>query len=73
MKGVIITTANQSALASQYHILKDDYDDLLPLGYILIADFGQGWIQGTITQQQFDELYTKGQDLKNDYFVVVPK
>lgn len=73
MKGVVITAANQAAIAQQYRVEPDDYNDLLPIGYVLIADFGGEWYEGVITQLTFDEFWDKGDALLNDYFVVTAK
>jgi hypothetical protein len=71
MKGVLITAINQASLGHQYRVDPDDLDDMLPLGYILLADFGGEWYEGIITQTKFDTLYLKGDTLENDYFVVI--
>jgi len=70
MKGIYITKENQTKLAVQYGIDIDDADDLVPVDYILVADFGAEYMNGALTQSGFDSLFVKGQALENDYFVV---
>ena len=73
MKGIYITKENQTKLAVQYGIDIDDADDLVPVGYILLADFGSDYMNGTLTQSGFDLMFNKGQAIENDYFVVTVK
>jgi len=73
MKACTITKDNQNALAVQYNVDLADVEDLLPLGYVLIADFGGEWYEGVISQAQFFEFYVKGDTLENDYYLVDPK
>ena len=73
MKAVKITSANVNSLSVQYHVEPADIEDLLPLGYILLAEFAGEWYEGVITQATFDEFYTVGQTLENDYFIAVKK
>jgi hypothetical protein len=73
MKAVTITKDNQSAIGNQYHVDPADLADLLPIGYILIADFAGEWYEGVVTQATFDTFYTKGMTLHNGYYAVLPK
>lgn len=70
MKGVKITAQNRAAIGHQYRVDEEDFDDMLPIGYVLVADFGGEWYEGVITQGTFDEFWVKGDPLENDYFVV---
>jgi hypothetical protein len=71
MKGITITADNQSSIAVQYGIDLDDLDDLLPVGYILIAHFAADQYDGVISPLTFTTLFTKGADLENEYFEVL--
>ena len=73
MKGIIITALNRPSLGQQYNIDPNDFDDLLPLTYILIADFGGSWFEGVCTQLTFDEFFIKGDAIENEYFIVTRK
>jgi hypothetical protein len=73
MKGILITKSNQSKIGVQYNIDHEDFDDLVPIGYILISDFGGEWYEGVVTLPTFDEFFLKGETLENEYFVVTRK
>jgi hypothetical protein len=73
VKAILITQANQNKVAVQYAMNLDDVEDLIPIGWVLLADFGSETFAGVLTQTRFDQLYTKGQVLENDYFIAVPK
>ena len=70
MKGVVITALNRPSLGQQYNVDPEDFDDLLPLTYILIAVFGGSWYESVCTQATFDEFFTKGDPITNEYFIV---
>jgi len=69
-KAIKISLENQSALASQYRVLDDDFDDMLPVGYWLVASFASEDYD-LLTQTEFNRLYTKFGDLENGYIDVV--
>lgn len=73
MKAITITQKNKSTIAADYLISNDDMEDLLPTGWILLADFGTPWYEGVITQAFFDTYFTKGDALENEYFDVIKK
>jgi hypothetical protein len=73
MKGIIITAANQNKIAVQYAMELADVDDLLPIDWVFLADFGSDTFAGVLTQTNFNLLYNKGQALENEYFVVEVK
>lgn len=75
MKGIVITQSNQQLLMSRYMVNVFD-TDMFPIGYIMITDFGDNGerrYEGVITQELFDSLYVRGEDLKNDFFAIVKK
>jgi hypothetical protein len=67
-KAITITATNQSSLATQYGVDLEDIDELLPTGYILVAEFGAEKYDGVITTEMFTSLFTRGVDLENDYY-----
>lgn len=73
MKAVVITEQNRASLGQQYNIDPADFDDLLPLTYLLVADFGADWMWGVCTQATFDEFFTKGAAIENGYFIAIRK
>lgn len=68
-KAVKIIPDNRTSLASQYRVLDDDIDDMLPLDYWLVAGFAAEDYD-LLTQVEFDRLYTKIGDLENGYIDV---
>jgi hypothetical protein len=68
MKGVVITSDNQQMLAGRFN--RTEVDEL-PLGYTLVTDFGVDEHFVTLTPANFDELFTKGETLKNGFFEVI--
>jgi hypothetical protein len=73
MKGILISETNQSAVGTQWFIDADDYDDLIPVGWVLLADFGGDWYEGVMSKANFDAYYDKGEALDNEYFIVTRK
>jgi len=72
MKGVIITESNQQSLLIRYGFPDSDLD-MFPVGHIMITDFGDNGdsrYNGVLTQTQFDSVYTKGEDLLNNFFEI---
>lgn len=72
MKAVLITRENRDYLASRYN---QDVDSF-PIGYIMLANWGDNGEyrhDGTLTQARFDELFTKGATLENDFFEAIRK
>jgi hypothetical protein len=70
MKAIKITTTNIDMLASRYTIDKLDYEDRLPIGYILVTDFGNDDTFDVLTQENFDVAFTMGLELANGFFEV---
>lgn len=70
MKAIIIASKKvQDMLASRYGIL--DKDELLPIGYTLVTDFGNDETFDVITQEKFDANFVKVADLENGFFSIV--
>lgn len=59
-------------LASRWMIEKDDWDEVLPLGYTLVVDFGnEGDIPfETVTQEVFDATFNRLYDIENEFFAI---
>lgn len=72
MKGIIITEKNRTMLASRWMIDKEEWDEVLPLGYTLVVDFGnQGEIPfETVTQDLFDSTFNRLYDIENGWFAI---
>lgn len=74
MKAVLITTTNQKTLASRYFLDPIDFDDLMPIGYYLVCDFGVEEHYELITEAELNSKFTKtGAVLKNEFFEIVRK
>lgn len=75
MKAIVITKQNQQFLMSRYSVNVFD-TDLFPIGYIMVTDFGDNGdrpFEGVVTQEMFDSLYVRGEDLQNDFFAIIKK
>jgi len=76
MKAILITVANRSILGTRWNVEFTDYDDVLPIGYWLVADFGNNSIEDmpfeTLTQEKFTETFGAGPftALENDWIEV---
>lgn len=75
MKFITIDSKNQTRIANQYNVDAEDVAELLPLGYILLADFSEEMqpYEGVVTKAHFATLYNVGAELKNGYFEALPK
>lgn len=73
MKAVTITTANQDMLASRYLIESWDKDERLPIGYILIADFGNEHDFDVIMEEKFNNKFTPTGEIENGFVSIVRK
>jgi hypothetical protein len=68
IKGVSITTANRDMLAARFMVVADDYDDVLPLGYWLVTDFGNDDNFEILTTEKFSATYTAVDPIKNGFY-----
>jgi len=71
MKAIVITTGNRDMLIGRYNI--DNKDEQLPLGYILIADFGNDDTFEVVTPALFTQTFTKVTDIENGFFSISRK
>lgn len=72
MKAIVITKENQSSIATQYRIDLDDMDIFLPVGFVLVAEFGSETYLGVVEKSLFDAAFATGASLENDYFEATP-
>ena len=70
MKGIIITAANQSMLLNRFTTALDL--EQLPIGYILVTDFGNDDTFEVLTTAMFNANYevVPGEPLQNEFFAV---
>lgn len=73
MKAVLITTINRPMLAARYLVDVDDYDDMLPIGYYLVTDFGNDEKFDTLTTDNLNALFDIGPELENNGFFEVTR
>jgi hypothetical protein len=73
MKGILITTANIDTLVSRYNIETEDKEDLLPLEYILVTDFGNDDWYDVVSPPIFDANFEWGDPIDNGFMIVNPK
>jgi hypothetical protein len=71
-KAITITPANRDMLASRFTVYKEDYDDMLPLGYILVTDFGNDEKFDVLTKLAFDYFFIVGEKIQNGFVEVIP-
>lgn len=71
MKGIVITAENQQMLVNKFTTGEDL--EQFPIGYVLITDFGNEDTFETLTPELFAAKFTAGENLKNDFFDVIPK
>lgn len=72
MKAIIITTENRNMLGVRYEVEPEDYDDVLPIGYILVAEYGDHMPFETVTQEVFDQKFINlNVPLLNGFFSVM--
>lgn len=73
-KGITITERNRPMLASRFVVDKLDWPDMLPLGYILVTDFGNDEKFDTLTETNFDKFFIKtNEKIQNGFFSIMPK
>lgn len=73
MKGILITTTNIDTLVSRYNIEAEDKEDLLPLEYILVTDFGNDDWYDVLSPPIFDANYVWGDPIDNGFKIVTRK
>jgi hypothetical protein len=73
VKAIVITSKNQTSIATDYGVDIEDADELLPLGWVLVASFADERYDGVIPQATLDNMFTRGATLQNDYFEIIPK
>lgn len=76
MKAVKITTENQSYLIGRFSNGEIDVEDIFPIGYWLIAPFGEEADYpefSTVTQTQFENWFDVGEKLENGFVAVTLK
>lgn len=73
MKGILITATNIDMLVSRYNIETEDKEDLLPLEYILVTDFGNDDWYDVVSPPVFDANYVWGDPIDNGFKIVTQK
>lgn len=73
MKGILITATNIDMLVSRYNIEAEDKEDLLPLEYILVTDFGNDDWYDVVSPPVFDANYVWGDPIDNGFKIITQK
>lgn len=73
MKCITITTRNRDLLANRFSIEPLEVDTFLPLGYVLVTEFGNDETFELITAAQLDELFVIGEDIGNGFKAITRK
>lgn len=72
-KAITITERNRPMLAGRFMVDKDDWDDMLPLGYHLVTDFGNDEKFDTLTTDNFNKFFVANLPIENDFIAITPK
>ena len=72
IKAILITVENQSSLASNYSTV-EEVEEQLPVGYYLVADFGNEDTFDVVSADEFANLFTVTGPINNGYVDVVFK
>lgn len=75
MKAIKITADNRNMLANQFNhpdrpIEVEDHNDMLPIGYWLVCDFGSEIDYDLLTDGGFNEHYVLGEKINNGWYAV---
>lgn len=72
-KAVLITSANQAALANRYAAEIEDREPLFPVGwYLVVKTFGDDHNYDIVNGATLEEFFVRtGKSLENDFFEVV--
>lgn len=65
MKAIRITLANRNMLATRFNVT--DPHEQLPIGYILVTDFGNDETFSVLTPAKFEEKCHKGTWIRNGW------
>lgn len=71
VKAITITKENQSMLGQRFDVEPLDYPEALPIGYILVTDFGNDETFEVLTAQKFGITFTITNDLDNGFVAIV--
>lgn len=67
MKAIFITKTNRDFLASRYRVNEEDLDLRLPLGYYLVADFGNEDNYDLLSESIFNSMFIKTGEIDNGW------
>jgi hypothetical protein len=72
MKTIKITKDNVDKLASKFGVAPEDKEDRLPIGYWLVASFGEDdYPIDVVTETALNEKFTLGEEIKNGFFALI--
>ena len=71
-KAILITNANRETLANRF--IEDESTGVpLAVGYYLVMGFGEHLGREVLSAAVFNEVYTKGPEIRNGFFEAVKK
>lgn len=70
MKAITITAANQDMLVSRFGVNSIEKNALVPIGYILVTDFGNDETFDVITPSLFAKVFVKVGDIDNGFIAI---
>lgn len=72
MKAIRITKSTVDMLASRYNIESDELDERMPVGYILVTDFGNDDNYDLLTPEVFATKFSWGMGIANGFTEIWP-
>jgi hypothetical protein len=70
MKAITITRANQDMLVSRFNLEPIDKNRQLPVGYILVTEFGNDETFDVITPSLFAKIFKKTGDIEHGFISI---
>lgn len=68
LKAITITADNVNMLANRFAV--EDVEDVLPLTFILVTEFGNDETFDVLTKARFDELFLEGDAIDNGFHAI---
>lgn len=68
LKAIKIDKENVDMLANRFNV--EDVEDILPLGFWMVVEFGNEETFDVLTQDNFELLFTVGKEIKNGFHVI---
>lgn len=70
LKSILIDEDNRKMLGSRFDVEPEDFDDVLPLGFHLVAEFGNDETFDVVVKSTYEELFEEGDKLENGFVAI---